>query len=517
MGSYEAAKEFYGGKAKASPPATVEQAAQAMRLAMAGYDSARPSDEFKYYWANADAFDADSAHSKDIRHTLIRHSRYEQTNNGYADGIAQTYSTDIIGVGPSLRMQTSNKTFNRIVDNQWYYWCQATNFRQKLWTKAHAKHVDGESFGVLRRNPRVKHPIDLDVVLYEAEQCSTPYPPIDERGYIDGIKFDEFNNPLWYDFLREHPGSSTLTTTRDEAERVPADRVLHWYKVRRPGQHRGVPETSSTLNLGAAFRRLREATLSTAEKSAAWTLFLKTAFPPEVVATIQPMQLLDINRGMMTTLPAGVEPSQLQAEQPGPNYTEFHRSLLNEQARPKNMPFNKAACDSASYNYASGRLDHQTYYAALDVDREDCNDMVLEPLFTAWFEMACVRFGWFGGNARAAGPSARAHVWDWPKHRVADVQTEADANRIKLETGQIFLPQLYAEQGQDFDDAIEEAAKKLRTTPEEICKRLLDVTFPPPKQEVAVNESAKPGDDVSAGHPINRLLNGKANGVHLEN
>jgi capsid protein len=344
------------------------------------------------------------------------------------------------------------------------------------------------------------------VALFEAEQCSTPFVPLNERGYIDGIKFDEFGNPLWYDFLRDHPGSTSLQEITTEAEQVPADRVLHWFKVRRPGQHRGVPETSSTLNLGAAFRRLREATLSTAEKSAAWTLFLKTAFPPEVVATIAPLELLEINRGMMTTLPAGIEPTQLQAEQPGPNYTEFHRSLLNEQARPKNMPFNKAACDSASYNYASGRLDHQTYYAALDVDRADCNDMVLEPLFSAWFEMAALKFRWFSGRYE---PGLAPHVWDWPKHRVADVEAEANANRTKLESGQIFLPQLYAESGVDFDDAIEHAAKKLRITEDELCKRLVDVTLPPPKQVAA--PVAKP----PAASAVLRHL--APNGVHLEN
>ena len=49
------------------------------------------------------------------------------------------------------------------------------------------------------------------------------------------------------------------------SERIAADRVLHWFKMRRPGQHRGVPECASTLNTGAAARRWREATLAAAE------------------------------------------------------------------------------------------------------------------------------------------------------------------------------------------------------------------------------------------------------------
>lgn len=514
MGSYEAAKTFFGGKSKES--AAIDQdrvraMARTMAKVMATYDSARPSDEFKRYWANADAFDADSAHSKEIRHTLIRHSRYEQSNNGYADGIAQTYSTDVMGIGPSLRLLTENKGFNRTIENQFHYWATEIRLRQKLWTMAHAKHVDGEAFGILRRNESIQHRVDIDIVLFEAEQCSTPFVPLNEPGYIDGIKFDEFGNPLWYDFLREHPGATSRLEVTLEAERIPADRVLHWFKVRRPGQHRGVPETSSTLNLGAAFRRLREASLSTAEKVAAFTLFLKSLYPlgDEARNPFEDLDLLDIDRGMLTTLPDGMEPFQLKSEQPGPDYTAFHRTLLNEQARPKNMPFNKAACDSASYNYASGRLDHQTYYAALDVDRADCNDMVLEPLFTAWFEMASLRFGWLGSRF-TEGQAVPPHVWDWPKHRVADVEAEANANLKKLSSGQILLPQFYAEQGVDFDDAIEDASKKLRIPEDELLKRLVDVLLPP--VQIAAAPEKKP--DPAANGILQRLA---LNGAHSEN
>ena len=144
--------------------------------------------------------------------------------------------------------------------------------------------------------------------------------------------------------------------------------------------------------------------------------------------------------------------SQLKGEHPNATYESFHKLLINEQARPKSMPYNKAACDSSSYNYASGRLDHQTYYAALDVDREDCNDLVLDPLFDVWFESAIMSYGWLGGNPEAVSPQARAHIWDWPKHRVADVESEANANDKKLKNGSSSLAAIYSEAGEDYED-----------------------------------------------------------------
>lgn len=445
-------------KARKELGVLLDDARKAQRHMRASYDAASQRDGLLNYWANADNYDADSANSRDVRHKLIARSRYEVNNNGYSDGIAQTYATDLVGLGPQLRMQTGSEGFNRLVETEWYRWCKAVQFRRKLWTQAHAKHQDGEGFAVARRNPRVKHPVQIDYVLYEAEQFQTPYLSYLEPGYIDGIKFDEFGNPEYYDLMRFHPGATGYATFDYKPERIAANFVFQWLKLRRPGQHRGIPECASTLNVGASARRWREAQLSTAEKIARFTLFLESNYPADTAELVDPMSVLDIQDGMMTTLPDGLKPHQLDPKHPAAAHESFHKSLVNEQARPKSMPYNKAACDSSSYNYASGRLDHQTYYSHLDVDREDCNDLVLDPLFDLWFELAVGRFGWLGGNAAAISAGARAHLWDWPKHRVADIEAEADANKTKLTTGETTLPRVYTDSGLDYEDELAKQA-----------------------------------------------------------
>lgn len=493
--------------------------AKAMARVQGSYDAARTSDGLANYWQHADRFDADSANSKGVRHTLISRSRYEIANNGYADGIAHTYATDLVGVGPSLRMQTTSKPFNQMVERNWYLWSKAVQLRRKLWCMAHAKHVDGEAFAVIRINPRVKFPVPIDLKLYEAEQCQNPYERYDDPNECDGVHFDDFDNPIAYDFLRYHPGSGEM---RIDLEPVtfPAEQVLHWFKLRRPGQHRGVVEMASTLNLGAAFRRLREANLATAEKIAAWTLFLKTMFDPgeEESEGVVAMTTQEIVHGMMTALPNTVEPFQLKAEHPGPTYDTFHKTLLNEQGRPKSMPYNKTACDSSQYNYASGRLDHQTYHGHLDVDREDGNDQVLDPTFDLWLDLSIRRFGWLGGDPEAVGPGARFHTWDWPKHRVADVESEANANDTKLKSGQAFLHQLFSDAGYDFEDELEKAAESFGVEIDELRTRLLDVIFPPPKQLDQAQPKEEPGEAVAAFlHRANGFAKPAANGVHHGN
>lgn len=426
---------------------------QQNRQQNATYDAAGNSDEYKNYWAPADALDADSANSPAVRSTLVRRSRYDVGNNGFSDGIASTYATDLIGRGPTLRMQTGSEGFNRMVESAWFYWCQEVKFRRKLWCVAHAKHVDGEGLGVLRRNAKLKHRVKLDWVLHETEQCQSPYLAYGKPGHIDGIAFDEFGNPTYYEILKHHPGSNH-SVAYQQPEQVPAKFVTHWFKLRRPGQHRGVPECASTLNLGASARRWREATVAAAENIADFTLFIKTQFEPDEMDSVSPMSTIDVQKRMITALPAGHDAFQPKAEQPTAGHAEFSKSLINEQARPKSMPYNKAACDSSSYNYASGRLDHQTYYGHLNVDRDDCDDCVLDPMFSVWFDYAVVAYGWLGGNPDAISAAAKAHLWDWPKHPVADIGTEADASDKKLKNGTASIASEQVAAGLDPEDEL---------------------------------------------------------------
>lgn len=467
-GSLEILDEFGNPfKSAAKKRRAVAEFMPKRRPIRARYDAERGGKEYERVWENTDRLDADSANSRVVRERLVQRSRYEAGNNGYAAGIANTYATDLIGKGPKLRMQTGSEGFNRMVEEAFHDWAKETRLARKLWVMARAKHVDGEAFGVMRANRRLMSPVKLDLVLHETEQCQSLYIPYSDRNYIDGIKFDEQGNPLWYDFLREHPGSNTRRIMDDlDPEQVPARYVCHWFKQTRPGQHRGIPETTPTLNIGVSARRWREAVVSAAENIADYSLFLKTTFEPYDGAVIDPFDSIDIEKRMMVALPEGYDAFQPKAEQPTSTHAEFSKSLLQEQARPHSMPYNKAACDSSSYNYASGRLDHQTYYAHLDVERCDCDLSVLDVLFSVWFEFAVVANGWLGGNPLAIGSRASRHMWDWPKHQVADIKAEAEANDKRLKNGTASLVETYAKAGEDYEDELIKQATANGTTVE---------------------------------------------------
>ena len=85
----------------------------------AKYDAASDSVEFQNYWANTDAYDADSANSKGVRTRLVKRSRYEAANNGYADGIAQTHANFLVGMGPTLSAKTGIRSLDLRINAEW--------------------------------------------------------------------------------------------------------------------------------------------------------------------------------------------------------------------------------------------------------------------------------------------------------------------------------------------------------------------------------------------------------------
>lgn len=416
------------------------------------YDAARDTDEYKRHWANADALDPDGANGKSVRHKLMQRSRYEGGSNGYYKGMLRTHTNMVWGTGPKLRMLTRNKPFNQLIEREFYAWWQQAQMRRKGWCLTYARYSDGESFGVLQTNPKFLSGVSLDVMPLEAEQCQTPAMVWLPTGYIDGIRFDEFNNVLWYDVLPVHPGNSQSFLAK-EPIRVAPRNMLHWFKLERAGTHRGIPEMTPTLNLGASARRVREATVAKAETEADFTVLLKSLYEPseDVRYEAQAMDAFEIEKRMAVTLPNSLEAQQLQNTTPGPNYSDFNRSLVSEQARPISMPYNAAACDSSTYSFASGKLDTLCYRGELDVERADCVDLLLNPLFAVWFAEWSLLNREQAVEIEDRGPD---HQWDWPAHPVIDNESENRARDTALKNGTETLREAYSAQGRDYEDEL---------------------------------------------------------------
>ena len=450
-------------------PVTVDM--DTRRPIRGSYDAASLDGMNTQHWVAADALDADSANSKTVRQRISQRARYEFANNGQGKGIQLTQANYVVGRGPKLRMQTGSPRFNSMIEAAWKSWAKEAKLPKKLRTAVKAKVSDGEPFIIITQNPRMRHRVKLGLRMVECEQVTTPYLGANEPNKIDGIEFDEYGNPLFYDVLKHHPGSRW---SMDQAvERVPARFMLHLFREDRAGQHRGVSEVGPSLNCFAVGRRFREAVLVGAENIANLSVFLKTQLlPSTVVDTVRPLSTLPIEKGMLTALPAGYDAFQPKPEQPSTTYKDFTREQSGEQARPLNMPNNIARADSSGYSFSGGKLDHLTYFVSIDVEQQDIEEDVLDPLFEVWFAEAVLRFGW--GVPADPPPN---HGWDWPAKPVIDEVKHANANKTNLSTGVAVLRRVYAERGWDFEEELPLMAEDYGITVDEMRAALFAAHF----------------------------------------
>ena len=441
------------------------------RLMQMRYAAAGDSEEMRTHWGQADAMDADAANSLAVRKRARERSRLEQGNNGYSIGTVRTNANYVVGRGPTLRMETGSSTFNAMVEARWQSWCKAVGFARKLRVACKAKTGDGEAFLQIVSNPGIAHDVKLDLAELECDQVSSPFIPYGEVGRIDGVRFDEFGNPTEYEVLAQHPGG-LWSGYANEATRVPARFMCHWYQADRPRQHRGMPECVSTLNLFGQGRRYREAVIAAAETAADFAAMLEMDAGNDGPDEVRPFSSLPIERRMLVATPAGGKISQLKAEQPPTTYDTFNRQIVSEEARPLSMSYSIAACDSSGNSFSGTQNDHLIFYQGIDAEgRSDCELQVLDKVFSVWFSLAAHVYGW----AVPDSPAPR-HEWGWPPMPQVDAQMAADADKAELAIG--VPPSVIADRrGADFEDWVRIGAADYGITEDEYRAKLLGVNF----------------------------------------
>ncbi|MCC7406908.1 MAG: phage portal protein [Phycisphaeraceae bacterium] len=435
-----------------------------VRIVKARFDAAVTNEENRRHWANADGLSANAALSPQVRRILRNRARYEVANNSYARGIVLTLANDTVGTGPSLQMLTDTPETNRRVEEAFGAWAEAVNLAEKLRTLRMARADSGEAFALLTSNPAIDHPVQLDLRLVEADQIATPAWGFG-RGSddtTDGIAFDRYGNPVEYHMLRRHPGDAAYARGMDDFVRVTAGAMVHYFRVDRPGQVRGIPDITPALPLFAQLRRYTLAVIAAAETAADFAAVLYTDAPANGEAeSVEPMDIVELERRMATVLPGGWKLGQITAEQPATTYGEFKKEILNEIARCLNMPFNIAAGNSSGYNYASGRLDHQTYYKSIRVDQSHLEAMVLDRVLAAWFSEAVLIDDLLPQPLRLRS-SRYPHQWMWDGQEHVDPAKEANAQATRLISYTTTLANEYAKQGKDWETELRQRARELK-------------------------------------------------------
>jgi len=463
----------------------------APRVIRARYDAATVTHENRRHWAMADGMSARVANSPDVRKKLREHARYEVANNCYARGVVNTLADLVIGYGAVLQIRRGrgepaasaggSQNGERVtgagensepmalatgegrrsdqalktVEALFEEWADEVGLWRKLWTARVAKAQDGEAFAIFRNNERLESPVTLDLQLIEAEQVSHgPLATFDPRE-VDGVEVDDFGNVLRYLVLPEHPGDGYSWT--QEPFQVAPSAMIHWFRVERPGQLRGVPELTPALPLFAQLRRFTLATLTAAETAAEFAAIIKSNLPPDEDEVTDPFAEVEISRGMMLTLPDGRDITQFKAEHPTTTYGDFKREILQEIGRALQLPRAFVLLDASNYNYASGRLDRQAFDRTVETERDQCEYQALRKVFRAWLSEAVLVEGYLPAGLDYEQLPRRVR-WLWRQLGHVDRKKEADGAAADLANCTTTLAAECARNGDYWEEVLEQQA-----------------------------------------------------------
>jgi len=459
--------------------------------AHASFDTAATNDENRKHWRYADGLSAERCNSAQVRRILRNRGRYETDNNSYLSGMMRTLSNDCIGRGPRLQLNTKDVVGNQRVERAFAHWAKQVRLAEKLRIMRRGRAVDGEAFLQLVTNPRLASAIKLDLRLIAPERVTSTDLSVTDSQRIDGIRFDESGNPVAYDLL-DRPVGRELGINDWKSRPVDASQIVHWFRCERAEQYRGIPEIVPALHLFAQLRRFTLAVIAAAEAAADHAGVIKANVPPEDVEKYDSGDVVELEPRSFVTLPAGWDINQIDAKQPTTTYDSFVSKILNEAARCVNMPYNVAAGNSASYNYASGRLDHQVYYKSQTVDRDDLAIVCLDRVFLAWLDEAAM----IPGLLPEDGPfAAWQWQWFWDGNEHVDPAKEANAAEILLRNNLLTLAHYYAAQGQDWRDAIMQRAEEIKLCEEQgVPWNQVVSKSPDDEEEETDEESEKPAD-----------------------
>jgi lambda family phage portal protein len=182
---------------------------------------------------------------------LRNRSRDLVRNNPYAVKATEELVGNGVGTGIVPQSKTGNAGIDKIIDAEWPFFVEACDTPQRLdfyGMQALVMRTMAESGeSIVRFRPRLAQDnlrVPLQLQLLEADFLDHARTMGTVNGSVmQGVQFDLLGRRVAYWIFTYHPGGMLVLNPRGGilSQPVPADQILHTYRVLRPGQIRGVP------------------------------------------------------------------------------------------------------------------------------------------------------------------------------------------------------------------------------------------------------------------------------------
>jgi lambda family phage portal protein len=356
--------------------------AAAITKAVALYDGARRS-----YRTSGRVAGTTSANSeieralgrlRDVSRDLVR-------NNPYAARAVSIIASNVVGAGIVPRVEAGNekikKRLQKLIKQHLetkkvdfdgrhdFYGLQALVMRTVV--------ESGEALIIRRRAAAARRlPVPLQIQVLEPDYIDQLMdgPASDGGRIVQGIEFDKAGQRVAYWLHGQHPGDkSSFRST--QSVRVPAEDVIHVYRVDRPGQTRGVPWFAPAIVTLSDLAEYEDAELVRQKIAACFAVFWVDSHgtAPKLTGDTdkksdQGLPTSILEPGLQQMLPPGLDvkfatPPTVQG------YAEYIRAQIRKIAIAIGLPYEALAGDLSQVNFSGGRMGWLEFLRSIDLWR----------------------------------------------------------------------------------------------------------------------------------------------------
>lgn len=262
---------------------------------------------------------------------------------------------------------------------------------------------------------------------------------------IQGVEFDSRGRRVAYWLFDRHPGSTLNVIPYHDglvSRRVPAEDVIHVYRMDRPGQVRGVSWLATSIQRLKDFDDYADALLMKRKIEACFAAFVSD---PDGVS--QPAgEAIDVNLEELG-------PGQINYLKPEQSITfanpssvggedGFSKSQLRQIAAANEITFEDLSTDYEKVSFSSARLARLAHYQSVFNWRWHMLEPSLLRQVWEWFTEEAMLFG------KIDRPAAKV-VWTAPPMPMIEPDKEGHAYMTLIRSGLMSLDEAIRERGND--------------------------------------------------------------------
>jgi lambda family phage portal protein len=365
-------------------------------------------------------------------------------------------------VGPGINFQSkADPAFRALIEDAWKRWSEQADitgrlsFQEICQLAVRQECENGEFFLIKRQSKDSKRFLPFTLQVIESDRLTDLATSPNRQHEIDqGVEYDpETGQTMAYWFENDS----------GKAIRIPADQVIHGFKMVRPGQLRGISPFAPGVLCAHDLAEYLDAELDGAKMAARYLAFIEA---PDITGFQQAhgvgvnsdtgQREDELENAILEYLRPGEKVSLASHNRPGDNFEPFVKLVLRMLSVSTGVPYELLSGDYTGINYSTMRVCRNDLAQALKVPQGRMISQLCNPVFREVMNQA-VLSGKLGLPGYWNDPRKfQACKWIVPGMEPIDPLKESKAHVEQLDSLLRSPQEIAAARGRDYEEILDE-------------------------------------------------------------